>query len=337
MVCQYWFGFGNESEQISISAFSWVYPNKPTSFRFKNAGTDCLSLKCSPICPCVLIICRAVCFYLAAQHLAGEHRRSGYLAWKPGEVILLNVHSFSVPENRNVQQGAILSGKKGAGLAGDTAACLLAEWAKWRGKHWQYILGRSFWELSVPLLLLAQTISRLARKPGVLFLNVLSFPCLVGREGEKDHLFSGWASGFGRQDIPQAPWTFWNKQECQLALSPIITTRKFGLFSEKKKKKNCLQGHVICERFKGISGVLRLYVVECVYFRMKLNTLGHGLGLNRPKSRHPGSVERALPSAGISGASHRLGAQAEASLPPAGAVWYCWAVSLGREAGLAQA
>lgn len=109
MVCKYWFGFGNKSEQISISALSWVYPNKATSFIFKNAGTDCLSLKWSPICPCVLIICRAVCFYPATEHLVGEHPRSGYLAWKPGEVILLNVHSLSVPENTSVQQGAVLS------------------------------------------------------------------------------------------------------------------------------------------------------------------------------------------------------------------------------------
>lgn len=109
MVCKYWFGFGNKSEQISISALSWVYPNKPTSFIFKSAGTDCLSLKCSPICPCVSIICRAVCSHPATQPLAGEHPYSGYLARKPGEVSSLKVHSFSVPENRNVQQGAILS------------------------------------------------------------------------------------------------------------------------------------------------------------------------------------------------------------------------------------
>lgn len=41
MVCKYWFGFGNRSEQISISALSWVYPNKHNSFVFKSPGTDC--------------------------------------------------------------------------------------------------------------------------------------------------------------------------------------------------------------------------------------------------------------------------------------------------------
>lgn len=43
----------------------------------------------------------------------------------------------------------------------------------------------------------------------------------------------GWASEFRCQDIPLAPWTLWNKGECQLTLSPTITTRKLGPFNGK--------------------------------------------------------------------------------------------------------
>lgn len=67
-----------------------------------------------------------------------------------------------------------------------------------------------------------------------------------------------------------------------------------------------MQGNVFCGRFKGISGVLRPYVVECVYFRIKLNTLGHGLGLNKKTKQQAPREWREVPgSAGISGASHR--------------------------------
>lgn len=61
MVCKYWLRFGNKSEQISLSALAWVYPNKHKSFVFKSPGTDCFSFQRSPICR-VLIIHRAVCF-----------------------------------------------------------------------------------------------------------------------------------------------------------------------------------------------------------------------------------------------------------------------------------
>lgn len=48
------------------------------------------------------------------------------------------------------------------------------------------------------------------------------------------------------------------------------------------------------------SGVLRLYVVECVYFRIKLNTLGHGLRLNREtKQQAPWEWGEVPESAGI--------------------------------------
>ena len=79
------------------------------------------------------------------------------------------------------------------------------------------------------------------------------------------------------------------------------------------------------------SGVLRLYVVECVYFRIKLNTLGHGLRLNREtKQQAPWEWGEVPESAGIL-LPTGLGALAQASLPPAGTEWYCWAGSRGRE------
>lgn len=109
MVCKYWFGFGNKSEQIGISVLSWVYPNKPASFRFKNAGTDCLILKCSPICPCVLIICRADGVDPATRPLVGEHSRGLPSLRTCLRLFYLACAVFNVPENRNVRPGAVLS------------------------------------------------------------------------------------------------------------------------------------------------------------------------------------------------------------------------------------
>lgn len=88
------------------------------------------------------------------------------------------------------------------------------------------------------------------------FLNLLSFPHRVRREGKRDHLSLDWASELGCQDIPVAPWTFWNEGGCQLALSPIMNHQKFGLVQWEKKKptKNCVQVSIICGRLKGLSG-----------------------------------------------------------------------------------
>lgn len=148
MVCKYWFGFGNKSEQISIYALSWVYPNKPTSFIFKNAGTDWLSLKWVPhLSMCINHL--QGCLLLPGHSAFGGRTPSkrlpclktwwGYFT----ERTQLKCSWKQKCSTRSRSQ----CGKKGAGLAGDTAARLLAEWANWRGKHWNILSGSTFWGL----------------------------------------------------------------------------------------------------------------------------------------------------------------------------------------------
>lgn len=69
--------------------------------------------------------------------------------------------------------------------------------------------------------------------------------------------------------------------------------------------KKRLQENVICGRLGGISCILRLHAVECVYFRINLNTLGHGLGWDRkPKQHAPREWWELMDGAGICHASH---------------------------------
>lgn len=56
---------------------------------------------------------------------------------------------------------------------------------------------------------------------------------------------------------------------------------------KKTHKKLCASQYYL-RKIERTQWVQRLYVVECVYFRIKLNGLGHGRGwTERPNSRHP--------------------------------------------------
>lgn len=108
-VCHYWFGFGNKGEWISISALSWVYPNKPTSFTCENSGANCWSLECTPIWPCVLITCGLNAFKKHPSASDGEHALSEKKnAWKPAWLFHWTSR-LDVTKSRHVKQGAVLS------------------------------------------------------------------------------------------------------------------------------------------------------------------------------------------------------------------------------------
>lgn len=116
-------------------------------------------------------------FDTATQRRPGEHPLSGSLAPRPGEVILLNAHSFSVPDSRNGQQGAILSVGRKELTWQETQQLVPLLREQWNilAVHFPAV----FCEPSIPLLLLAQPVSRLAGKPGVSIfkLAVISMPC----------------------------------------------------------------------------------------------------------------------------------------------------------------
>lgn len=99
-------------------------------------------------------------------------------------------------------------------------------------------------------------------------------------------------------------------------------------------KKDCLQESVLRGGLEGVSGVL-----DCTWWNVYTLGLSPGLWVmawgyaERPNSRHPGSgqssqnvLEPRMPPAGLC-------AQAGASLPLRGSLWYCWAVCRSPAAG----
>lgn len=167
-----------------------------TPVLFRNPGTNRLSLKCAPICLCIFLSPAALFACNAAARHCGEDtlavvtllenlaRSSSitHAALMFLKVEMLTKEPFSVWQ-------------KGADLAGDAAPCpLLGELNEDRsvGTFWLAVHFRAlFREASVPLWLLAEASPGQLGSLVSLFLNLLSFPCLVGREGEKDHLFLG--------------------------------------------------------------------------------------------------------------------------------------------------
>ena len=91
--------------------------------------------------------------------------------------------------------------------------------------------------------------------------------------------FRVWTPGHPSRSLDFLKW-----RRMPASLERFQTLRKSSWFSETNQR---LPVSVICGRFKGLSGFWE-YVVECVYFRMELNALGHGQGWTEgPNGRRP--------------------------------------------------
>lgn len=199
----------------------------------------------SPICPCVFITCRAVCSsqlplsigvkYPLSSHLAGNLGR--LFCWMDSRLMFLKADMLIKGHSWCGRKG-VDSGQSSGQRAASPAHCRAL-----------------FCQLVRPLL----PRPRLAGKHGIFIfkLAVISMP--GEKRGRKGSFVLGLSSRVRCRDIPPVPWTFWNEGRCQLAPSPIGTTRKFGRFIGKKKVKkqkqpNCLQVNAVCRGFKGLSG-----------------------------------------------------------------------------------